>query len=69
MQEESVDILNGPITKDEVIKAVKSLKNGKSAGPDGIIGELIKYSDGFCIDFLVKLLNHKKKKKRQRHLP
>ena len=48
MQEESVDILNGPITKDEVIKAVKSLKNGKSAGPDGIIGELIKYSEFLC---------------------
>ena len=59
MQEEPVDVLNGPITKEEVIKAVKSLKNGKSAGPDGIIGKLIKYSDGFCADFLVKLFNKK----------
>ena len=56
--------MNGPITKDEVIKAVKSLKNGKSAGPDGIIGELIKYSDGFCVDFLVKLLNKTKQTKK-----
>ena len=56
MQEESVDTLNGPVTKEEVIKAVKSLKNGKSASPDGVIGELIKYSDSFCVDSLVKLL-------------
>ena len=42
--------------EEEVIKAVKSLKNGESVGPDGIIGELVKCSDGFCVDFLVKLL-------------
>ena len=60
MQEESVDILNGPVTREEVIKAVKSLKNGKSAGLDGIIGELIKYSDGFVLtswsSFLINFL-------------
>ena len=43
--------------EEEVIKAVKSLKNGESVGPDGIIGELVKCSDGFCVDFLVKLFN------------
>ena len=36
------ETLNSPITEDEVIKAVKRLKNGKACGEDYILNEMIK---------------------------
>ena len=42
-----------PITREEVLLAVQRLKNGKAAGPDGIIGEILKHA----MDFLVKFFN------------
>ena len=38
--EGDIDLINEPITKDEVTRASISLKNGKAPGPDGIIGEM-----------------------------
>ena len=35
--EGDMDLINEPITKDEVTRALISLKNGKAPGPDGII--------------------------------
>ena len=51
--------LNRPISKEEVQMALRKLKNGKAAGPDGIIGELIKHACkcNLVLDFLVKLFN------------
>ena len=46
-----------PISKQEVLDALKKVKNSKAAGPDGIIGELLKYSDNTVVDFLVKFYN------------
>ena len=40
--EGDMDLINEPITKDEVTRALISLKNGKAPGPDGIIGEVFK---------------------------
>ena len=40
---ENIDV--DPISEKEVIVAIKQLKNGKSAGVDGIQLELLKYSD------------------------
>ena len=37
----------------EVYTAVRALKNGKAAGPDGIIGEFFKHSATFVVPFLV----------------
>ena len=37
-------ILDADITEEEIRKAVKQTKNGKSAGPDGIINEFLKLS-------------------------
>ena len=45
------DSLNFDITAEEILKAVKSLKNGKSSGTDGISIEMLK------VDMYVKLFN------------
>ena len=46
-------IFNSEITNDEILNAVKSLKIGKSPGPDGIFAELFKQS----IHVILPLLN------------
>ena len=46
-----------PITREEVLLAIQKLKNGKAAGPDGIIGELLKHAGHLAVDFLVKFFN------------
>ena len=48
-----------PITREEVLLAIQRLKNGKAAGPDGIIGELFKHAGHLAVlvDFLVKFFN------------
>ena len=51
------EVLDGPITRDEVVLAIRKLKLGKSPGPDGLIGEFFKYSGNNVVDFLVKLFN------------
>lgn len=38
------DNLNFDITAEEIVKAVKSLKNGKASGTDGISNEMLKVS-------------------------
>ena len=55
--EEDVDLINEPITKNEVTIALISLKNGKTPGPDGIIGEI--FLQCRCCNklFFVKLFN------------
>ena len=49
--------LEGDITEAEVYTAVRALKNGKAAGPDGITGEFFKHSATFVVPFLVKFFN------------
>ena len=46
-----------PIMKDEVRKAVKLMKKGKTAGPDKITVEMIESLDEFGIDMLTYFLN------------
>jgi len=38
------DILNGDINEDEVLNAIKNLKNDKAAGIDDFVNEYVKYS-------------------------
>ena len=45
------------ITKEEEEEDVKKLKNGKSAGIDGITGEMIKNGGDRVIDWIWKLCN------------
>ena len=51
------DILNGEITTDEVIKAIKSLKAGKAAGLDMILNDYIKVSMDIMVPVYIKLFN------------
>ena len=51
------DVLDRPISREEVLLAIRKLKNNKAAGPDGIIGEMLKYAGDPVVDFLVKLFN------------
>ena len=51
------DWFDQPISKHEVLNALKRVKNSKAPGPDGIIGELLKYSGNIVVDFLVKFYN------------
>ena len=43
------NILNSPITIEEIKNVVKGLKNGKSSGIDGAINEYIKHRAYLCI--------------------
>ena len=39
------------ITREDILLAIQRLKNGKAAGPDGIIGELLKHAGHLAVDF------------------
>ena len=45
------------MSKEEVLIAIDKLKSRKAAGPDGVIGEMMKYAGECVVDFLVKLFN------------
>ena len=49
--EGDMDLINEPITKDEITRALISLKNGKAPGPDGITGEMFKSVSDVVLDF------------------
>ena len=36
------EFVDGTITYNEVLKSIKTAQNGKSAGPDGIVYEMLK---------------------------
>ena len=52
-----MQLLNSNITTEEVLKAAKSLKNGKAGGPDGILNEMLKISFIYSITAYVNLFN------------
>lgn len=51
------NILNSPITIEEIKNVVKGLKNGKSSGIDGVINEYIKYTIDDMLHIYVLLFN------------
>ena len=53
----SSSILDQPITLTEANYVVKVIKNNKSAGSDGIIGESFKYGGKPMCEMLLKLFN------------
>ena len=50
-------MLDQPITMAEVRHVIKTIKNNKSAGSDGIVGELIKYGGKPMCEMLLTLFN------------
>jgi hypothetical protein len=54
---QSCELLNKEILAEEVVLALRSLKNKKSRGPDGISSEMLKMCCSFNIDLFVKLFN------------
>lgn len=54
---DGVDILDKPITINEVSKACFKLKNNKSSGHDGILNEMLKYGQFALLPALNKLFN------------
>ena len=50
-------MLNQPITLADVSNVVQAIKNNKSAGSDGIVGELIKYGGKPMYEMLLTLFN------------
>ena len=53
--EDSESFLNRPMSKEEVLLALRKLKNKKAAGPDGIVGETLKNSGSYVLLFFLML--------------
>ena len=50
------DILNGDITEDEVLNAIKNLKNDKAAGIDDFVNEYFKHSSSQLVYILLQII-------------
>ena len=55
--DDTADILNEEITLDEIISSIKTLKNGKSAGPDSLSAEFYKSTCSEIAPILKDLFN------------
>ena len=51
-----LEVNTGPPTKSEIIKAIKSAKSGKAAGPDGIPAEALKANPTASAEMLYPLM-------------
>ena len=56
--EMATDILDIPITRDEITCAIQNLKNDKSPGMDGLISDILKYSVDAIVSYLELLFNN-----------
>ena len=52
-----VDILDQPISEEEVVKSVRKLKSGKASGLDNVIAEMLKSACGIITPFLTDYFN------------
>ena len=58
LSEEIADsILDKEIKKGEIAKYIRNLKNSKTGGSDGIVGELLKYGGSGMVDLLEQLFS------------
>jgi hypothetical protein len=53
----SIDCLDAPITEEEVIRALRDLKNGKAGGPDEVLPEMLKAAGSSITKLLLELFN------------
>ena len=49
------EYLDGELCKEKIEKCVRKLKNNKTGGSDGLVGELLKYGGGGKVDLLHQL--------------
>ena len=56
-EDENNQFFNRPITDEEVLLALRNLKPKKAAGPDCIIGEILKHAGLHIIPFFVRFFN------------
>ena len=54
--EEDLDVVTTPPTKEEIIRAIKSLRNNKAPGPDFLNAELFKFDPPLAAEILLPLL-------------
>ena len=58
LSEEVADsVLDKEIEKGEIAKCLRNLKNSKTDGSDGIVGELLKYGGSGMVDLLKQLFS------------
>ena len=57
LNNESNEGINQTISENEILQAVKSLKNNKSPGVDDIVNEQIKTTVSYMLPIYVKLFN------------
>ena len=58
LSEEVTDsLLDKEIEKGEIAKCLRNLKNSKTGGSDGIVGELLKYGGSGMVDLLEQLFS------------
>lgn len=50
-------VLNSPISREEVINAIRNLQNGKAPSPDGFRSEFYKEFSGLLVDPLIRMFN------------
>ena len=55
---EEVNLVNSPITLEEIVQCIKSMANGKSCGIDGIVVEMLKASIDITGPYLRHLYNN-----------
>ena len=53
-----IEVLDQPISVDEISKAIDSLKRGKSPGIDGLLGDFFKDAKSFILPYLHKVYNN-----------
>ena len=52
------EMLDRPISREEILLAIRKIKRKKAPGPDGVIGEFFKYSSEKVLPFLLQLFNY-----------
>ena len=50
-------VLDRPIEKEEIAQCIRRLKNNKTGGNDGLVGELLKYGGAAMVDLLEVLFS------------
>ena len=61
LSEEAGDaFLDKEVEKGEIAKCVRKLKNNKTGGSDGIVGELLKYGGSGMVDLLEQLFGRRR---------